>query len=138
MVSEVISFIILTAATIAASAIITGYLATAASQTTTRINEQAARQVLMTSESLTMVVAYACTNGGGSELCIDVMNNSGREIGISYVYDEDGIQRPHRIMDPSGNAVPRLPVGSGTIAISPGTIAGATLISENFMVYRIS
>lgn len=137
MVSEVIAFILLSTATIAASALVASYMAAAASQTTTRINEQAARQVLMASESLTMAIKYACS-GGGSELCIDVMNNSGREIGISYVYDQDGMPRPYRILDSSGKVVSRLPVGSGTIVVAPGTITAATLISENSAVYRIS
>src|SRR5690606_18444151 len=83
MASEVIAFILLSAATVAASAIIAGYMASAASETTARINEQAHRQVLMLSESLSVTSTYTC----GTEFCIDVMNNSGRQIGISYAYD---------------------------------------------------
>ncbi len=134
MVSEVISFIILTAATIAASAIITGYLATASSQTTARINEQTAKQVLMTSESITIVGTYTC----GSDLCIDVMNNSGRQVGISYSYDgSTGTLVAQRLMDASGNTVSKLPPGAGTIALTPNTLTSAVLISENYVVYRI-
>lgn len=135
MVSEVISFIILTAATIVASAIVTGYLATAASQTTTRITEQTAKQVLMASESITIVTTYTC----GSELCIDVMNNSGRQISISYAYDvSTGSPVAYRLIDASGSTVPKLPVGAGTIALAPNTITSTVLISENFNVYRIA
>jgi hypothetical protein len=134
MVSEVISFIILTAATIAASAIVTGYLATASSQTTARISEQTAKQVLMTSESITVVITYTCW----SELCIDVMNNSGRQVGISYAYDGNtGSPVTYRLMDASGNTVPKLPAGAGTIALTPNMLTSAVLISENYVVYRI-
>lgn len=135
MVSEVISFIILTAATVTASALVAGYLAAAASQTTARINEQTAKQVLVTSESLTMVMAYACN--GGNELCVDAMNNSGRPVGISYAYDQNGNAVAYRILDSSGNVVPELPIGAGTIAISPATVTGVTLMSENLVVYRV-
>ncbi len=134
MVSEVISFIILTAATIAASAIVTGYLATAASQTTTRITEQTTKQILMTSESITIVGTYTC----GSDLCIDVMNNSGRQVGISYAYDgANGNVITKRLLDGSGQTVPKLPPGAGTIALTPNTLTSAVLISENYVVYRI-
>jgi len=135
MVSEVISFIVLTTATIAASALITGYLATAASQTTARISEQTARQILMTSESITIVGTYTCW----SELCIDVMNNSGRHVGISYAYNgDDGNSVTKRLLDGSGQTVPELPPGAGTIALSPNTLTSAVLISENYVVYRIT
>src|SRR5690606_14341184 len=135
MVSEVISFIILTAATIAASAIVTGYLATAASQTTARITEQTTKQILMTSESITIVGTYTC----GSELCIDVMNNSGRQVGISYAYNGvNGNSVTKRLLDASDDVVSKLPPGAGTIALTPNTLTSTVLISENYVVYRIT
>ncbi|MEP0825156.1 MAG: hypothetical protein HRF40_06695 [Nitrososphaera sp.] len=135
MVSEVISFIVLTAATIAASAIVTGYLATAASQTTARITEQTTKQILMTSESITIVGTYTC----GSELCIDVMNNSGRQVGISYAYNGvNGNSVTKRLLDASDDVVSKLPPGAGTIALTPNTLTSAVLISENYVVYRIT
>lgn len=135
MVSEVISFIILTAATIAASALITGYLATASSQTTARITEQTTKQVLMTSESITIVDTYTC----GNELCIDVINSSGRQVGISYAYDGNtGNSVTYRIMDASGQTASKLPTGAGMIALTPNTLTSAVFISENYVVYRIA
>lgn len=135
MVSEVIAFIMLSAATVAASAVIAGYMASAASETTARINEQAHRQVLMLSESLSVTSTYTC----GSEFCIDVMNNSGRQIGISYAYDgSTGNPIAYRIMDATGQTVSRLPVGAGTIALTPNTLTSAVLISENLVVYRVA
>jgi len=135
MVSEVISFIVLTAATIAASAIVTGYLATAASQTTARITEQTTKQILMTSESITIVGTYTC----GSELCIDVMNNSGRQVGISYAYNGvNGNSVTKRLLDASDDVVSKLPPGAGTIALTPNTLTSTVLISENYVVYRIT
>jgi len=135
MASEVIAFILLSAATVAASAIIAGYMASAASETTARINEQAHRQVLMLSESLSVTSTYTC----GTEFCIDVMNNSGRQIGISYAYDGGtGNSVGYRILDASGQTVSKLPVGAGTIALTPNTLTSAVLISENFVVYRVA
>lgn len=135
MVSEVIAFILLSAATIAASALIAGYMASAASETTARINEQAHRQVLMLSESVSVTSTYTC----GSEFCVDVMNNSGRRIGISYAYDgSTGNPVTYRIMDSSGQTVSKLPTGAGTIALTPNTLTSAVLISENFVVYRVT
>jgi len=124
----------MTAATIAAAAIITGYIATATSQTTARINDESARQVALLSESVSVVSTYAC----GSELCIDVLNNSGKDIGISYAYDNNGAAITYRISNPAGTVVAKLPVGSSTVALSPNTITNATLISENLVVYRVS
>ena len=135
MVSEVVAFILLSAATIAASALIAGYMASAASQTTARINEQAHRQVLMLSESISVTSTYTC----GSEFCIDVMNNSGRQVGISYTYDgSTGNPVTFRILNASGQTVSKLPTGAGTIALTPSTLASAVLISENFVVYRVA
>lgn len=135
MVSEVIAFIMLSAATIAASALVAGYMASAASETTARINEQAHRQVLMLSESLSVTSTYTC----GSEFCIDVMNNSGRQIGISYAYEgSTGNPVAYRIMDESDQTVSKLPTGAGTVAITPNTLSSAVLISENFVVYRVA
>lgn len=135
MVSEVIAFILLSAATVTASALVAGYIASAASETTARINEQAHRQVLMLSESLSVTNTYTC----GSEFCIDVMNNSGRQIGISYVYDgSTGNPIAYRIMDVSGRTVSKLPVGAGTIVLTPSTLTSAVLISENSVVYRVA
>lgn len=135
MVSEVIAFILLSAATVAASALIAGYMASAASETTARINEQAHKQVLMLSESLSVTSTYTC----GTEFCIDVMNNSGRQVGISYVYDgSTGNPVPYRIMNESGETVSKLPVGAGTIALTPNTLTSGVLISESFVVYRVA
>lgn len=68
----------------------------------------------------------------------DSKDNSGREIGIPYVYDQSGNTITYSILDGSGNAVPELPIGAGTVAISPSTVTGVTLISENFVVNRIA
>ena len=135
MVSEVIAFILLSAATVAASAIIAGYMASAASETTARINEQAHRQVLMLSESLSVTSTYTC----GTEFCIDVMNNSGRQIGISYAYDGGtGDPVTYRIMNASGQTTSKLPIGAGTVALTPSSLTSAVLISENFVIYRVA
>lgn len=135
MVSEVIAFILLSAAAMTASAIIAGYMASAASQTAARISDQAHRQVLMMSESLSITATYTC----GSEFCIDVMNSSGRQVGILYAYDgSTGNPVTFRIMDPSGQAVSKLPAGGATIALAPSTLASAVLISENLLVYRVA
>jgi hypothetical protein len=135
VVSEVISFIILTAATVAASSIITGYLATASSQATAAIRDQTARQVLVSSESITVVSKYVC----GSELCIDVLNNSGRQVGISYAYDAgSGDPATYRLLDAGGNVVSKLPTGAGTVALTPNTLTSVVLVSENYVVYRVT
>ena len=135
MVSEVVAFILLSAATMAASAIIGGYMASAASETTARINEQAHRQVLMLSESISVTSTYTC----GSEFCIDVMNSSGRQVGISYAYDGiAGNPVAYRIMNASGQTVSKIPTGAGTIALTPSSLTLAVLISENFAVYRVA
>lgn len=124
----------MTATTIAAAAIITGYIATATSQTTARIDDEAARQVALLSESVSVVGTYAC----GSELCVDVLNYSGRDVGISYAYDGNGNAVSYRILNSGGALVAKMPVGSSTIALTPNTLSNATLISENFVVYRLS
>jgi hypothetical protein len=135
MVSEVVAFVLLSAAMISASALIAGYMASAASDTAARINEQAHRQVLMLSESLSVTGTYTC----GGEWCVDVMNNSGRPVGISYAYDgSTGSAIPYRIMDASGQIVSKLPTGAGTIALAPSTLTSAVLVSENFVVYRVA
>jgi hypothetical protein len=90
--------------------------------------------VALLSESVSVVSTYTC----GSELCVDVLNNSGRDIGISYAYDNSGAAITYRILNPAGTVVAKMPVGASTIALSPNTIANATLISENFVVYRVS
>ncbi|WP_337863951.1 hypothetical protein [Nitrososphaera sp.] len=134
MVSEVVAFIMLSAATIAASALIAGYMASAAQSTTARINDQAQRQVLMLSESVSVTATYTC-----GEFCVDVMNNSGREIGIKFAYDgSTGNPVAYRLLNQSGQTVSKLPVGAGTIALAPSSLTSAVLISENFAVYRVA
>lgn len=122
----------------AASAIITGYLTSATSQTTAHINEESAKQVAMLSESLTIVGTYDCSSQQQLLLCVDIMNNSGREIGIYYAYDDKGNPISFTVVNPSNSVVSKLPVGRSTITLTSNTIiSNATLISENYVIYRI-
>ncbi len=136
MASEVISFIILSAALVAAGSIMAGYIISTSSATTARLADIAARQVLMTSESITIVAEYSCN--GGNSVCIDVMNNSGRGIGMAYVYDQGGNRVNYVLLDSTGQPAQKLPLGTGTVRIDSPSVTSGTIISENWVVYRVA